>query len=135
MPFYPRNGAVKEAGIMPNRKALEQARVADHDLAQVSSVYSDFRLVASKAVRKRRLVRTNSTEVEPPTKVVNNVGANEQQPAAAAGLDSNGKGLGASPAGAADHLVKAMLFIGVYGNNGPKAVLIHLPVDKKLGIQ
>ena len=61
--------------------------------------------------------------------VVKKVGANEQQPAAAA-LGSNGHGPRASPAGAVDHLVKAMLFIGVYGHNGPKAVLIHVPAGK-----
>ena len=65
--FYPRNGAFKEEGIKPKRKALEQAHMADHVLAQVSSVYSDFRLVASKAVRKRHLFRTCSKEVEPHT--------------------------------------------------------------------
>ena len=72
---------------------------------------------------------TCSKEVEPPTKVVQKVGAEEQEPAAAA-LDSKYRGPRASPAGAVDHLVKAMLCIGVHGNNGPKAVLIHLPVDK-----
>lgn len=105
--------------------------MAYHVLAQVSSVYSDFCLAASKAVRKRRLVRTCSKEVEPPTKVVNKAGANEQEPASAsASLDFNGQGTGASPTSAADHLVKARLFVGVYGNKCPKAVLIHLPVDE-----
>ena len=51
------------------------------------------------------------------------------QPAAAA-LDSNGQGPRASPAGAVGHLVHAMLCIGVYWNNGPTAVLIHLPAGK-----
>ena len=81
-------------------------------------------------MRKRHLFRTYSKEVEPPTKVAKKAGANEQQPASAAALDSNGQGPRASPASAVDHLVNAMLFIGVYGNNGPKAVLIHVPVDK-----
>jgi hypothetical protein len=67
--------------------------------------------------------------VEPPTKVVKKVGADEQEPAAAA-LDSNGQGPTASPAGAVDHLVKARLFIGVCGNNGPKAVLTTFQLTK-----
>ena len=58
--FYPTNAAFKEEGINPKRKALEQAHMADHVLAQVSSVYSDFRLVVAKAVRKQHLCRTNS---------------------------------------------------------------------------
>ena len=86
-------------------------------------------MLLQTAVRKRHLFRTNSTEVEPPTKVVKKVGANEQQPAAAA-LDSNGQVPRASTAGAADHSVKESLRIGIYGDNGPKAVLIHLPVGK-----
>ena len=40
--FYPRNGAFKEEGCKPKCKALEQAHMADHVLAQVSSVYLDF---------------------------------------------------------------------------------------------
>ena len=103
--------------------------MAGHVLAQVSSAYSDFCFVASKAVRQRH-IRHFFKEVEPPTKVVKKDGANEQQPAAAAAFDSNGQGPRASTAGAVDHLVKAMLLIGVYGNNCPKAVLIHLPVGK-----
>ena len=73
--FYSRNSAVKEDGIKPRRKASEQDHMADHVLAQVSSVYSDFSLVAPKAVRKRHLFRTCAKEVEPPTEVVNDVGA------------------------------------------------------------
>ena len=46
--FYPRNGASKEERIKPKRKALEQAHMAYHVLAQVSSVYSDFRRAVSK---------------------------------------------------------------------------------------
>ena len=38
--FYPRNGAVKEEGVRSKRKALEQAHMADHVLAQVSSFFS-----------------------------------------------------------------------------------------------
>lgn len=97
-----------------------------------SSKFGDLIQASPQAVRKRHLFRTCSKEVEPPTKVAKKVGADEQEPAAAA-LDSNGQGPRASPAGAVDHLVKAMLFIGVYGNNGPKAVLIHLPVGNSLG--
>ena len=41
-----------------------------------------------------------------------------------AALGSKDQGTRASPTGAADHSVKATLFIGAYGNNGPKAVLI-----------
>ena len=33
------DGALKEEGIKPKRKALEQAHMADYVLAQVSSVY------------------------------------------------------------------------------------------------
>ena len=66
--------------------------------------------------------------MEPPTKVAKNAGADEQEPAAA--VDSKYRFPRASPAGAGDHLVKATLFIDVFGNNGPKALLIHLPVDK-----
>ena len=111
--------------------------MADHVLAQVSSVYSDFRRAASQAVHKQHLFRTFSKEVEPPTKVVKKAGAEETQPAAAAASDSKDPGprgisaAGASPVGAVDHAVKATLFIGVYGNSGPKAVLIHFPADKK----
>jgi hypothetical protein len=68
--FYPRNGAVKEEGIKPKRKALEQAHMADHVLVQVSSVYSDFCFAVAKAVRKRHLFRTCSKDSGPPTKVV-----------------------------------------------------------------
>ena len=56
--FHPRNGAANKEGIKPNRKALEQAHMADHVMAQVSLVYLEFRLVASKAVRKLHLFRT-----------------------------------------------------------------------------
>ena len=55
------------------------------------------------------------------------VGAEEQEPVAAAASGSKDRGPRASPAGAVDHSVKATLCIGVYGNNGPKAALIHLP--------
>ena len=55
--FYPRNSAVKEEGVRPKRKAIEQGHMADHVLASVSAVYADFRLAASKAVRKRHLFR------------------------------------------------------------------------------
>ena len=103
--------------------------MTDQVLAQVSSMCSDFRLAASKAVRKRHLFRTNSTEVEPPTKVVQKASVNEQQPAASA-LGSNGQGPRASPAGAVDHLVKATLFVGVYGNHGPKAALSTFQLTK-----
>ena len=59
--------------------------MAGHVLAQVSSVYADFRFVASNAVRKQHLFRTCSKEVEPPTKVVKKAGADELGPAAALG--------------------------------------------------
>ena len=38
--------ALKEEGIKPKRKALEQAHMADHVLAQVSWVCPDFCIVA-----------------------------------------------------------------------------------------
>ena len=101
---FPRHGAFKVEGIKPKRKAWEQAHMADHVLAKVSSVCSDLCFVASKAVRKRHLFRTCSTEVEPSTKVVKKVGADEQEPAAPApALDSKDWGPSASLAGAVDH--------------------------------
>ena len=69
--FYPRNSAVKEEGVRPKRKAIEQGHMADHVLASVSAVYADFRLAASKAVRKRHLFRATSREAEPLAKLVN----------------------------------------------------------------
>ena len=63
--FYPRSGVVKEEGVRPHAKAIEQAHMADHVLASVSEVYTDFRLAASKAVRKRQLFRVVSREAEP----------------------------------------------------------------------
>ena len=68
--FYPRNSAVKEEGVRPKRKAIEQGHMADHVLASVSAVYADFRLAASKAVRKRHLFRATSREAEPLAKLV-----------------------------------------------------------------
>ena len=68
--FYPRNSAVKEEGVRPKRKAIEQGHMADHVLASVSAVYADFRLAASKAVRKQHLFRATSREAEPLAKLV-----------------------------------------------------------------
>ena len=81
------------------------------------------------------MFRTCSKEVEPPTKVVNKVGVDDQEPAASAALDSKDRGPRASPAGAVDRSAKATLPHGVYENNGPKAVLIRLPAEKQLGRQ
>ena len=67
--FYPRNGAVKEEGMRQNTKAIEQAHMVDHVLASVSAVYADFRLAASKALRKRHLFRATSREAEPAAKL------------------------------------------------------------------
>ena len=63
--FYPRSGVVKEEGARPKAKAIEQAHMVDHVLASVSAVYTDFRLAASKVVRKRHLFRVVSREAEP----------------------------------------------------------------------
>ena len=68
--FYPRNSAVKEEGVRPKHKAIEQGHMADHVLASISAVYADFRLAASKAVRKRHLFRATSREAEPLAKLV-----------------------------------------------------------------
>ena len=70
--FYPRNGAVKEEGVRPKTKAIEQAHMADHVLASVSAVYADFHLAAPKAVRKRHLFRATSREAEPAAKLAKN---------------------------------------------------------------
>ena len=40
--FYPRSRVVKEEGVRPKAKAIEQAHMADHVLASVSAVYTDF---------------------------------------------------------------------------------------------
>ena len=137
--FYPRNGA--EEGFRPKRKALEQAHMADHVLAQVSAMYTDFRLAATKAVRKRHLFRTVSKEVEPPAKVARAAGDGEAAAAGsagsagsagvnAAGPEANPAEAGSSPAGASRESIKASLFIGVHGNCGPRATLLAMPADK-----
>ena len=131
--FYPRNGAVKEEGVRSKFKALEQAHMADHVLAQVSSVVADFRLAASKAVRKRHLFRTASTEGQPSTKAAkvegstNTVGAADG--AGTAGISAAAPSQASTGADAVSD-VKAKLFISVFGNSGPKAQLIPLPADK-----
>ena len=134
--FYPRNSAVKEEGIRPKCKTIEQGHMADHVLASISAVYADFRLAASKAVRKRHLFRATSREAEPLAKLVKN---DSQKPAGivAAGSSAGGAadtGAGSPGAGTAaagsSHVTKATMFIGVFGNSGPKATLIPLPADK-----
>jgi hypothetical protein len=72
--FYPRNGAVKEEGMRLKHKAIEQAHMADHVLTTVSTVCADFRLAASRVVRKRHLFRVTSREVEPATKLAKPAG-------------------------------------------------------------
>ena len=112
-------------------------------MAQVSLVYSDFGHAASKSVRKRHLSRTSSKEGEPPTKFVKKVGAEEQEPAAAAAGASESKvpgpggisAVGPARAGVVGHAFKAQLCISVYGNNGPKAAAIHFADGKRLGRQ
>ena len=64
-----RSGVVNEEGVRPKAKAIEQAHTVDHVLASVSAVYTDFRLTASKAVRKRHLFRVVSREAEPAAKL------------------------------------------------------------------
>ena len=129
--FYPRNGAVKEEGVRAKHKALEQAHMADHVLATISSVYADFRLASSKAVRKRHLFRTVSKEAEASAKVAK---TSDQTPAGiiAAGSppEDTGTGTGTGAGSGSSNDIKASLFIGVFGNSGPKATLIALPVDK-----
>lgn len=129
--FYPRNGAVEEEGIKPKHKALEQAHMADHVLAQVSSAYADFRLAASKAVKKRHLFRVSSQEVTPPAKFPKKDTAEQATPGEGAGTDGivaagSMPGAGSAAGGSA---VKATQFIGVYGNYGPKGSLIALPIE------
>ena len=134
--FYPRNGVVKEEGVRSKRKALEQAHVADHVLAQVNTVYADFRLAASKAVRKRHLFRTNSGEGQTKVaKVDGAAGSAAAAPEVGQGVADGGSAADPplpAPGGQArtGHGIVAKLFIGVYGNNGPKMQLIALPADK-----
>ena len=127
--FYPRSGAVKEEGVRSKFKALEQAHMADHVLAQVSSVFADFRLAASKAVRKRHLFRTASTEGQPSTKAAKVEGSTNTVGAAdGAGTTGISAAAPAQASTGAD-IVSAKLFISVYNNSGPKAQLIPLPAD------
>ncbi len=61
-----RSGVVKAEGVRPKAKAIEQAHTVDHVLASLSAVYTDFRLAASKVVRKRHLFLVVSREAEAP---------------------------------------------------------------------
>ena len=94
--FYPRNSAVKEEGVRPKRKAIGQGHMADHVLASISTVYADFRLAASKAVRKRHLFRATSREVEPLAKLVKN---DSQKPAGIVAAGSSAGGAADTGAG------------------------------------
>ena len=121
---HPRNGAVKEEGVRSKFKALEQAHMADHVLAQVSSVFADFRLAASKAVRKRHLFRTASSEGQPSTKAANVEGSTNTVGAAdgagTAGISAAAPAQASTGADAVSD-VTAKLFISVYNNSGPTA--------------
>ena len=123
---------MKEEGARSKFKALERAHVADHVLAQVSSVLADFRLAASKAVNQRHLDRTASAEGQPSIKAAkvegstNTVGAADG--AGTAGI-SAGAPTQACPGADVVSGVTAKLFIGVYGNSGPKAQLIPFPAE------
>ena len=134
--FYPRNGAVKEEGVRPKTKAIEQAHMVDHVMASVSAVYADFRLAASKVVQKRHLLRATSMEAGPAAKLAKR---DREKPAGtlAAGSLHGGMvtsmGTGAGSGSSHSHNIKATMFIGVFGNSGPsarKVSLIALPAYK-----
>ena len=132
--FYPRSGVVKEEGVRPKAKAIEQAHMVDHVLASVSAVYADFRLAASKAVRKRHLFRVASREAEPAAKLAK---TDREKPAGIVAAGSLPGGMvtstGAGAGSGSSHNIKATMFIGVFGNSGPsgpKVSLIALPADK-----
>jgi hypothetical protein len=136
--FYPRNGAVKEEGMRPKRKAIEQAHMADHVLTTVSTVYADFRLAASRAVRKRHLFRVPS---DPATKRAKPAGIDAAGPSPG-GADTGtgtgtgegaGTGTGTGAGSGSSHDIKATVFIGVHGNCGPKSSLLALPETKSGG--
>ena len=137
--FYPRNGAVKEEGVRPKHKAIEQAHMADHVLTTVSTMYADFRLAASRAVRKRHLFRVPSREVEPATKLAKPAGivAAGSSPGGADTDTGTGTGagteIGTGAGSGSSHDIKATVFIGVHGNCGPKSSLLASPETKSGG--
>ena len=128
--FYPRNGAVKEEGMRPKRKAIEQAHMADHVLTTVSTVYADFRFAASRAVRKRHLFHVASREVEPATKLAKPAGivaAGSSPGGADTGTGAGaGTGTGTGAGSGSSHNIKATMFIGVFGNSGPSGPKVSL---------
>ena len=135
--FYPRNGAVQEEGMRPMHKAILQAHMADHVLTTVSTVYADFRLAASRDVRKRHLFRVTSREVEPATKLAKPAGivaAGSSPGGADTGTGAGaGTGTGTGAGSGSSHDIKATVFIGVHGNCGPKSSLLALPETKSGG--
>ncbi len=106
-----------------NTKAIEQAHMADHVLASESAVYADFRLAASKAVRKGHLLRVTSREAEPAAKLAN---TDREKPAGiiAAGSLPGGMvtstGTGAGSGSSHSHNIKATMLIGVFWEQRPE---------------
>lgn len=97
--------------------------MVDHVLASVSAVYAEFRLAASKVVRRRHLFRVTSREAEPAANLAN---TEREKPAgiiAAGSLPAGmvtSTGTGAGSGSSHSHNIKATMFIGVVWEQRPE---------------